>query len=127
MRRDWEEAIEFHLGPGAKCVGCGRGAAVARPLELAHLVGRRVDRRPPLGWPEDEPWREPYVVLPTRVALLCGPATQHGTCHWRYDGARGEEALDLLGKLTLGQELQAVADAGSLFAAYRRLTGGRLP
>ena len=135
VERDWSAAWLHHRELAApssvRCRGCGASpgelAVIDRRLELAHLWGRVADRRPPIGWTAGVPWEEPYLVVPWRVVLLCGPSTSTETCHGRYDSRRRAGGLDLLGKLTLIEELQAVADAGRLHEAYRRLTGGLPP
>lgn len=104
-RRDWSLT---HAKVAAGCRICGN------PAERAHITAREHDRHEPVahldGW-------KPYFVAPDRIVPLCGPFP--GGHHGQYD--RGE--LDLSGHLTLPEQIQAVADAGSIHLALRRIMG----
>lgn len=104
-RRDWSLT---HGKASAGCRVCGL------PAERAHVVGREHDRHEPINPPPG--WR-PYVVVPDRIVPLCGPTP--GGHHGQYD--RGE--LDVLPYLTLPEQIQAVADAGSIELARKHLIG----
>lgn len=103
MKRDWSAALEKKAIQGSRCLVC----RTTHGVELAHVTGRVHDVEPPLNYPNPETWREPFLVIPARVVLLCGPATDPTTCHGKHDGHR----LDLLPHLTLSEVLQAVADS----------------
>lgn len=105
-RRDWSLT---HAKMAGGCRICGS------PAERAHVVGREHDRFAPVC-SDGIPW-EPYLVAPDRIVPLCGPTP--GGHHGQYD--RGE--LDLTPYLTLPEQLQAVADAGSIFLALKRIQG----
>jgi len=105
MKRDWSAALEKRDAKGNRCLVCRTSLRV----EMAHVTGRVADRRPPLQWPEERAWREPYLVVPSRIVLLCGPATDTTTCHGKHDAG----LLDLLPRLTLDEVLQAVADSAA--------------
>ena len=94
-KRDWVWAIVKKQEEGC-CRVCGEEWGV----ECAHIVGRDRDAVEPL---RAEGWTS-YVVHPDRIVPLCK------SCHDRFDG-RAQPPLDLLGKLTLQEELQAVADS----------------
>ena len=93
--------------------------------ELAHTIGRARQDEKRVG-----PKGGVYLwVNPDSVIPLCpqrsdvdhdGKALALG-CHAAYDG----HELDLLGFLTLKEELNAVRAAGSIAAALRRITGSR--
>lgn len=103
-KRSWQLT---HAKVAGGCRICGN------PAERAHIIGREHDRHAPLlsdGW-------KPYVVVPDRIIPLCGPTP--GGHHGQYD--RGE--LDLSPHLTLPEQIQAVADAGSIHLALRRIMG----
>ncbi len=105
-----------------RCIICGTPNA-----ELAHIVGRVHDTKPPLGWIGNWNPKAPLVIV-ERVVLLCGPATDSDTCHGVYDGpASGRGKLNLLPKLDVARQAQAVADAGGIFPALRRITGREEP
>lgn len=57
------------------------------------------------------------LVHPDRVIPLCGPATSTNTCH----GMQHNNRLNVLRLLTLTEQIQAVADAGGIYAALQRL------
>lgn len=106
-RRDWSLTHEKVEGG---CRICGL------PAERAHVIGREHDKHPPLDLEEGFAWPA-YLVAPDRIVPLCGPTP--GGHHGQYD--RGE--LDLLPHLTLPEQLQAVADAGSIDLARKRICG----
>jgi len=118
IERNWTEANEYrHLHEG-RCVVCGRPDA-----ELAHIIGREHDTQPPINWTMGWDPKAPLVVV-ERVILLCGPATTSSTCHGIYDGpASGRARLNLLPRLDVARQAQAVADAGGIVPALRRITG----
>lgn len=114
LRRDWTYA-EDKRGP---CRNCGATYRV----ELAHVTERTSDRYQPLRIEDGDPadWtgeKGPIYVHPDRVLPLCGPATDVTTCHGKDHAKR----LDLLPLLTLPEQIQAVADAGGIELARRRL------
>lgn len=130
LRRDWSIANEYRAAQGGCCVICGKPNS-----ELAHIIRREYDNRPPLNCHYEGvelfyeaphglvPWKSGLVV-PERVILLCGPATTSSTHHGIYDGpASGRGELNLLAHLSKQQQLQAVADAGSIMAALNRIDG----
>lgn len=128
-RRYWADAE-------AKRGGCR--VCAAWPAELAHVAGRRYDkprecaRCEGRGYtesgtthPEDyeqHPCRfcegtgrlATLYVHPDSVVPLCRG------CHDRYDG-RAQPRLDLLGHLTVGEEVRAIIDLGGLELARVRL------
>lgn len=67
-------------------------------VEAAHVMGRKHDRG---------------FVHPDRIVPLC---PRH---HVRYDA----HDLDIMGVLTLDEQLQAVIDAGGIERARRRIVG----
>lgn len=123
--RDWSLSVAVNSAQGWECRNCGSSSGV----EQAHVIGREHDYTPPVmaGWvmPGQQvdrvTWWRPGLVWPTRIVLLCGPATSTDTCHGKQHGRR----LDVLRLLTVEQQVQAVADAGGIQAAYDRLTPGR--
>lgn len=124
--RDWSIANLIHreLDDGC-CVVCGKPGA-----DLAHIIGRECDKRPPVVWDEEargRPWR-PYLVVPERVTLLCGPSRDTGTHHCLYDGTPEERRqLNLLIYLSVEQQIQALADAGNVYAMLTRVAGTHEP
>lgn len=85
LRRDWRfvEAAE----PKEACAYCGKGTN----LEWAHIPPRTHDA---VG--EDGIRTHGLVkVKPERIVVLCGPATDSSSCHYKFDS--GE--IDLLPKL----------------------------
>lgn len=109
MRRDWSAAR-------AKCdqQGC---RICGLPAEAAHTIGRVHDKQHAVAVQNDGRRIGVLWVHPDRIVPLCGPTP--GGHHGQYD--RGE--LDLLPHLTLPEQLQAVADAGSIELARKRLVG----
>lgn len=99
-KRDWTAARLKCDSEG--CRVCGL------PAEAAHVIGRVHDKTPALYG------SEPYEVVPTRIIPLC---PGH---HRAYDS----HELDLSGYVRLPEALQAVADAGSIELARKRLIGG---
>lgn len=130
--RKWDDA-RAKVDEEAACRGCGRPVHVLERLgfrlEAAHITGRANDRLMYLayvdaewGWVlREQPGRVLYVA-PVRVVPLCGPATDHRTCHHKYD----HHKMDLLPKLTREEQAQAVLDMGTISLAFRRLTGGKV-
>ncbi len=107
-KRDWTDARLKVEAAGGVCRVCGKPHA-----EAAHTIGRKHDRQvAPNLW-----WVDPDDIVP-----LCGPATSSDTCHGKYDAHQ----LDLLPYLSLGEQVAAVRAAGSITAAFRRVTGGRI-
>jgi hypothetical protein len=99
--RDWTLARE-------KCEsGC---RLCGDPAEAAHIIGRSHDSHEPIRCPEWVPFT-PWLVAPDRILPLC---RAH---HTAYDSHQ----LDVLAHLTPDEQVQAVADAGSLELARRRL------
>lgn len=79
-------------------------------LHACHVVGRERDEFDPVtGEPQPQPW----IVDPDRVVPGCEP------CHTAYD----EHKIDVLGKLTLEEELQAVFDCR--YADHSGIEGAR--
>lgn len=78
------------------CRFCGKRLN-AEHLAACHIVGRERDAFDPLT---REPREQPWVVEADRIVPGCAG------CHTAYD----HHELDLLGKLTLEEELQAVRD-----------------
>ncbi len=115
IRRDWRLATEKVAVEGSACRVCGSRFGIER----AHVIGREHDSRRPV---RAEGWR-PWVVAPDRVVPLCGPSTDPRSCH----GAQHAKRLDLLRFLTLDEQIQAVADAGSLSRAYTLLMPSENP
>jgi len=101
--RDWTAAV-LKVESEGKCRVCGSGSNV----EAAHVMGRK----------HDEPVHPGSSVLyvdPNRIVPLCGPFPDGH--HGEYDHKR----LDLLSYLTLEEQVQAVADAGGIELARKRL------
>ena len=128
IRRVWDYAEEKREN---RCRGCGRTYTelrqMGRRIELAHIAGREHDLTPAIGYEEIPLERGQLFVAPTRVIPLCGPSVDTGTCHNLQHAGR----LDLLGKLTADEEIQAVADFGRLGGsgidrAHKKL-GGNAP
>lgn len=116
IRRNWDAAREKVAAEG-HCRACRRPRNRVR-LEAAHILSREADRLPPLSVMTATTsarfravWPEPYLVMPTRIVPLCGPATDPTTCHGKQHGGH----LDLVPLLTLPEVLQAVHDASRLF------------
>lgn len=104
IRRDWTDAIEAHQGE--PCAVCGKTTG----LELAHTVGRALDRPTGRGGAR--------YVHPDSVITLCGPSTDPSTCHGRFDGHQ----LDLRPYLTPDQLAWAIDRIG-YGPAMRALAG----
>lgn len=100
LRRDWHDARE-KIDHEGRCRVCGDSWA----LEAAHTVGRARDER--------QRGASIVHIDPNAVLPLCQ------RCHQAYDAGR----LNLLGFLTLDEELCAVRAAGGLEAARRRIIG----
>lgn len=92
-RRDWSDAQVKRV----PCRVCG-----AWPVDLAHVVGRKHDRRGP---------NQMFYVRPESVVGLC---REH---HSKFDA----HELDLLPYLTLEEQLDAVRSAGGIELARVRL------
>lgn len=108
-RRDWTIArLKVDEQEGGRCRVCRTNHRV----EAAHIIGREADR-----YVDGEPQSQPWVVLPTRIVPLCGPATDPTTCHGKYDLHR----LNLIGYLAPEEEARAVLDAGGLEQARVRI------
>ncbi len=114
-RRVWDKATEKVAAEGSRCRVCGSRFAIER----AHVIGREHDSKPPV---HADFWR-PWVVAPDRIVPLCGPVTDPASCH----GTQHAKRLDLLPYLTLDEQLQAVADAGSIARAYTLLVPSENP
>lgn len=112
MKRDWS-AAESKRGA---CRNCGSHFRV----ELAHIIGREHDRTPPVAWVNRDWSVSKVYVHPDRVIPLCHD------CHQGPNGAHAKR-LDLLPLLTLTEQIQAVADAGSISQAYTLLMPSESP
>lgn len=102
-RRDWTAArAKVEREGGCRCFTVLTPNDCEGPVEAAHVVGRKVDLSE----------REGNVVYVTehRTVPLCR------ACHRAYDA----HELDILPVLSLDEQLQAVADAGSIQSALRR-------
>lgn len=132
VKRNWTAARE-KVDTEGQCRVCRRTrrqlAERGLSLEAAHILSREADRLAPLSmsWTlgpdrlarglafrNHEPahiWPEPFLVMPTRIVPLCGPATTSDTCHGKDHAGR----LDLIPHLTLPEVLQAVHDASRLY------------
>lgn len=99
-KRDWTDArakVEIE----GRCRRCG---GEPPHLEAAHLVGRKLDEPHPDG-------TKRLWVNPDRIVPLCPED------HAAFDAHR----LDLLGHLSIEEQLRAVADCGGIEQARRRL------
>lgn len=117
IRRDWQyatakvEAERYRCRNWRVCLY----ATDQRAIERAHIIGREHDGDAPvrargvIGAPAVI-WR-PYVVHPDRIIPLCS------YCHREQHARR----LDLLPLLAYWEQIQAVADAGSIATAYTLL------
>lgn len=94
-KRDWSLAREKVELEGC-CRFCGEPMPIDR-LQACHIDGRDRDGFDPVT---QEPRPQPWVVEPDRVVPGCP------TCHSLYDEGR----LDLIGKLTMAEEVQIVRD-----------------
>lgn len=101
--RDWSDARE-KLEREEVCRNCGTTQA----LECAHIIGRVHDE------PKAEGSRTLYVK-PERIVPLCGPFPDG--CHGDFDQHR----IDLISKLTVEEQAQAVFDAGGIELARKKL------
>lgn len=102
-KRDWSAAIA-KVESEVCCRVCGSTSHV----EAAHIMGRKHDE--PV-----HPGSRVRYVDPNRIVPLCGPFPDG--CHGDFDHKR----LDLLKHLRPEEQTQAVADAGSIESARRRL------
>lgn len=111
-RRLWVDA-RAKVDREAECRLSGLGGCEGR-LEAAHAVGRDRDQFPIEG--REHLWAKGWYVAPERIVPLC---TQH---HHAFDHG----LIELLGRLHLVEELQAVRDSrvaheSGIEAARRRL------
>jgi hypothetical protein len=97
MKRDWAEA-RAKVDLEGRCRNCGKRTG----LEAAHVLAREYDRYHPV---RDEGDWTPGQVHPDRIIPLC----RH--CH--HDLQHGGK-LDTLRLLTEAEQVQAVADVGSI-------------
>lgn len=102
-RRDWDAAIAKR-----DAEGCCRVCGATTNLEAAHVMGREHDE-------PAHPGSRVLYVAPARIFVLCGPFP--AGCHGDFDHHR----LDVLHLLTADEQAQAVADAGGIEQARRRL------
>lgn len=100
MKRDWTLARAKVEHEGGRCRIC----RTTRQVEAAHVIRREYDREPALSLRGSSAF-----VHPDRIVPLC---REH---HQEYDAHR----LDLLGRLTREEEVQAVADVGLETARIR--------
>ena len=114
ITRNWQAAREK-----VDLEGCCRVCGTTFRIEAAHVVAREHDASFPV---RNEDW-SPYDVAPDRIIPLCGPATDTTTCH----GKQHAKTLDLLTHLTEPEQVQAVADAGSISTAYTLLMPSESP
>lgn len=99
--------------------GMCRNCSTPYRLEAAHVIGRTHDGDPPV---RDEDW-SPFDVHPDRIIPLCGPATDSTTCH----GKQHAGCLEMLPLLTREEQVQAVADVGSISRAMQLLSPSANP
>lgn len=102
-KRDWSDArrkVEDEM----VCRVCGGN----QDVQAAHVIGRSCDE-PMEGKPNV------LYVKPERIIPLCGWFSPM-KCHALFD----THALDVLEFLTTSEQVQAVADAGSIESARRR-------
>jgi len=111
-KRDWTDALAKVQDEG-ECRICGR----TEGLEAAHIMGRSHDE-PKLG-KDGWPLKELYVD-PDRICPLCAAWSGYGQGKWCHEMVDAHE-LDLLPFLTTSEQVRAVADAGSIETARRRL------
>lgn len=109
--------------PKRACQNCGGVLGQVKELNWAHIIGRAHD---PIIFTGD--WQDPndpfagsmFVRLAEvhedDIVVLCGPATETGTCHQLYDAHR----LDIWDLLTDAQKERAKKNAGTLGLAMRR-------
>lgn len=105
ITRDWTLARE-KVDLEGRCRNCGS----TDRLEAAHIVGRNHDFSFPV---RNEDW-SPGDVAPDRIVPLCN------LCHQGPTGVHARR-LDLLPLLTEPEQVQAVADCGSISQAYTLL------
>ena len=89
-----------------RCRACGTGGH-ARVLKPVHTISKRL---------QDEPWHEQSATLwvnPVSVVPLCAMC----------DRALKDRRLNLLDKLTVEEELNAVSAAGGILAAVDKIGG----
>lgn len=94
--RLWDKA-RAKVADERACRFCGTRLN-AEHLHACHVIGRDRDAFDPVT---REPREQPWVVEPDRIVPGCSG------CHVAYD----MNEIDLLGKLTLEEELQAVRDS----------------
>lgn len=105
---DWSAA---NLKRGWWCRVCGRAD---RKIELAHVLGIKFDTANAVV----VGGRRVAKVDPDRVIPLCGPSTNHGTCHHAHDHKTG--TVEVWDFLSGPERRRAIEDAGSLGQALRR-------
>lgn len=101
-KRDWSDIEITADDPCRICGICGR-------TERAHVSGRKHDR--------PKPGQTTLWVNPLDIVGLCGPATDHHSCHYGVDNG----LIDLLDHLTTEEQVRAVEVMGTIEAARRRL------
>lgn len=127
--RDWSDA-RAKLEAEGRCRNCGRSAR----LEVAHLDGQRYDQPADCktckgtgrrlagagscGVCKGSGETKTFYVDPVRTIPLCGPAVDTGTCHNLFDSGQ----LDVLGLLTLEEQLAVVESLEGIEAARIRLS-----
>lgn len=119
VAREWGPARAKVDAEGV-CRVCGKPPGPGRTLEAAYVVGRAHDNMLALRDPLAHLKVSALLVHPDRIIPLCGPSTSTSSCHGQQHAGR----LDLLPFLSRGEQVQAVADCGSIASAFRRLAGG---
>lgn len=100
--RVWDQA-RAKVEEEAACRVCGKSVH----LEAAHVIDRTRDGFHPVN---GDPLPQPWMVEPDRIVPLCGPSSDPTSCHGRYDYGQ----LDLLGHLTVDEEVQAIRDSHTI-------------
>lgn len=126
-KRDWTDA-RAKVDAEGQCRVC---RCKDRPLQAAHVSGRRYDEHLECGICEGtgvrrdgercrrcagSGWSKALYVNPDRIVPLCEHMTEDG-CHSLYDAKK----IDLLPYLTIDEQVQAVIDLGGIELARKCL------